>query len=231
MNTRRPMPDRVASVALVRAALSLLVLGAGSGCRSISRGENGARDPVAAAPASPKPAAEGRTADGTKAPFAAAAPAKDARVSTRWKATADVVNGVTLRVDGAAEAAVGTRMLGYLVRTGTEQRLDPSVLKELVALLRSDTAFDDSIVTRCRPGTSVGFRLVRKAEATAAQSEQTVELVLDFGCSRLMLMLTGTGTGTADSEVHTTHFDPSRPAFAALVQRARPDDAELRALR
>lgn len=141
----------------------------------------------------------------------------------RQEAATDVVTGTVMRVDPAAKVTPGVRIADYLKRSGTERPLSRETIDELTVLLRSDKGFDDSIVKRCRPGTSVGIVLTRKA-ANAREEEN--ELVLDFGCEKLML--TGAGS-TAD--VHATDFGPSRSAFVELVKRALPHDRELRKLR
>jgi hypothetical protein len=130
-----------------------------------------------------------------------------------------------MRVEGVAEASPGPRFAGYVIRPGTERSLTPEQLRELVRLTRTDSGFDDSIVKRCRPGASVGFRLLHGAPA-GVESVSVTELVLDFGCAKLLL---GGGGKTAD--IHATYFDPSRGAFVAFVRRVLPDDSELSKLR
>ncbi len=128
-----------------------------------------------------------------------------------------------MRVDAAAKVTPGARVADYLKRSGTERPLSPESITDLTVLLRSETGFDDSIVKRCRPGISVGFVLTRQP---ANAGEEKIELVLDFGCEKLMLTRAGS---TAD--IHATDFGPSRSAFVALVKRSLPHDRELRKLR
>jgi hypothetical protein len=105
--------------------------------------------------------------------------------------------------------------------------LSSELLNELVTLVRSDSGFDDSIVKRCRPGTSVGFRLLRKPPPDSGSTNEPVtELVLDFGCEKLTMAEAG-----ATHDLHATYFDPSRAAFVVFVNRALPDDRELSRLR
>ena len=145
-------------------------------------------------------------------------PSEEVASSPRMKATADVVSATVMRVDGAAEATPGARLAGYLIRPDSERPLEPKLLQQLLSLVRSDSNFDDSIVTRCRPGVSVGFRLARRPAAS--------DLVVDFGCNRLSVT-----DSQAGADIHATSFDPSRAHFVALVKEALPDDAELRSLR
>lgn len=144
-------------------------------------------------------------------------------VSPRWWATADVVSATVMRVEGVAQATPGPRLAGYLIRPGTEQPLSPEHTRELVELVRFDSGFDDSIVKRCRPAESVGFRLLREGPS-GTRSSTTTELVLCFGCEKLSIAVNGT-------DIHATYFDPSRNAFLSFVTRILPEDEELRKLR
>ena len=128
-----------------------------------------------------------------------------------------------MRVEGAGTATPGVRVADYLKRSGTERPLSEEILGELLRLLRSESGFDDSIVRRCRPGTSVGFVLTGKS---ANAGEEKTEMALDFGCNKLILAHPG-----SNGDVHATDFGPSRSAFVALVKRALPNDRELRRLR
>ena len=145
----------------------------------------------------------------------------------RSRATTDVFKGTVMRVDGVALAAPGPRLAGYRIRPGTERPLRTELLNEFVTLVRSDSGFDDSILRRCPPGTSIGFRLFRKTPSGSGSTNESVtELVLDFGCARLMMAEAG-----ATDNPYSTFFDPSRTAFVALVNRALPKDRELSRLR
>jgi hypothetical protein len=145
----------------------------------------------------------------------------------RSRATADVIKGTVMRVSGVGQAIPGARLAGYLIRPGTERPLSGELVNELVTLVRSDSGLDDSIVKRCRPGTSVGFRLFRKPPSgSGSTNEPVTELVLDFGCDKLTVAEAG-----ATGNPHSTYFDRSRAAFVAFVKRALPDDNELRKLR
>ena len=93
------------------------------------------------------------------------------------------------------------------------------MLRDLVALVQSPEAFDDAIEKRCKSGVSVGFRLSRPPEQPSS------EVVLDFGCDRLMV-----GAPGRDADGQASYFDPSRPAFVDLAKRALPDDPEVQAL-
>ena len=135
----------------------------------------------------------------------------------RQQATEGVESGTVMRAEGVATATPGPRIAGYLARPDTERPLSAEALAELLALLRSDSGFDDSIVERCRPGLSIGVKLTR----TAAPA---TELVLDFECERMIL------TGPPGSGEQATDFGPSRDAFVAFAKHALPDDAEVQAL-
>jgi hypothetical protein len=127
-----------------------------------------------------------------------------------------------MRVEGAGAMSPGVRVATYVKRSDTERPLSPDTLNELLVLLRSESGFDDSVVTRCSPGTAVGFVLTAKS---AAAAEENIELALDFGCNKLILIRPG-----PDGKVHATNFGALRSAFVALVERALPDDRELRKL-
>lgn len=190
----------------------------GGGAKAVAQGED-AQVAQAGAPTSATPPAQQETPS--------ALPLASGSSELRSRATADLIKGTVMRVDGAAQATPGPRLAGYLIRPGTERPLSPELLNELASLVRSNTGFDDSIVKRCRPGTSVGFRLFRKAASDSGSTNEPVtELVLDFGCEKLTL-----AEGGATGEVHATYFDPSRAAFAAFVNRALPGDSELSELR
>lgn len=146
----------------------------------------------------------------------------------RWRVTKDIVAVTAIRVRGVAPATPGTRLAGYLVPRGTTKRsLGADDVAALIALVRSDTGFDDSITKRCRPGTSVGFELSRKAPAGGGpEAGPATQLVLDFGCAKM------TAVDTAEpADLHATYFDPSRSAFVAFVKRVLPGDSEIQKLK
>ena len=147
-----------------------------------------------------------------------------ARRIARWNATMGVVGGTVLRVEAAGRSVPGPKLAGYLVLSETERPLSEHALEELVALIRSPDGFDDSVTKRCNPGISVGFRLMRKHAVEQKQQTRT-ELVVDFGCNRLLI-----GDAQGDSDAQASYFDPSRAAFVELVQLALPEDRELRSL-
>jgi hypothetical protein len=203
------MPNKalftIAGVAVLLAALAA--------CRSVSGG-GGSGTPMSETPSTSKVTPP-------------AVPLVSGPSGVRSRAAADVVKGTVLRVDGVALATPGSRLAGYLIRPGTERPLSSELLNELVTLVRSESGFDDSIVKRCRPGTSVGFRLFRKpAPDSGSTNGPVTELVLDFGCQKLTVAEAG-----AAGNPHATYFDPSRAAFVAFVNRALPDDGELSKLR
>jgi len=204
----------MATVLLLRKSLILgltMALAAAMGCHAGSGAGEAHAGTVAEAQAA-KPVAEG----------AANSEATTAQASARRSFTDAVSRGTILRVDGAAEATPGEKLGGYLVRPGTEQPLGAEALKELIALMRADSGFNDSIRKRCRPGVSVGIRLFRPGPNAA---EARTDLVLDFGCNRLLVSAEGS------AQAADTYFDDARARFVEFAQRALPADAELRALR
>lgn len=154
-----------------------------------------------------------------------AGPVQGPRRAARLAATDKVVRATILRVDGAGVHAPGPRLADYRIRPGTEQPLRENLLQELVKLVRAADGFDDSIHKRCRPGVSVGFRLVHMA-AEGATAPPPSELVLDFGCNKLVV-----GNASADPAARASYFDPSRAAFMGLSKRALPSDPEIGRLR
>lgn len=143
----------------------------------------------------------------------------------RWAATAGVTGGVVMRVEAVGGSQSGDRLAGYLIRTETKRPVSEEILEQLVALVRARDGFDDSVIKRCRPGLSVGFRLTRKGVDDTAGQEIS-ELVIDFGCDKLAI-----ADGAGKSAVQSYYFDPSHAAFIRLVKRALPDDDELGTLK
>lgn len=143
----------------------------------------------------------------------------------RWNATAHVVRGFVMRVEAAGTSLPGDRLAGYLIHADSEQPASGEVLERLIALVRNNNGFDDSIVKRCKSGLSVGFRLIRKDASTGKDLNPT-ELVLDFGCNRMTIAAEGQPT-----TLESYYFDPSRDAFIRLVNYALPDDERLRSLK
>jgi hypothetical protein len=195
---RRPLP-----------LLTALALVAVLGCQR-EAGDAGAQAQVA-------PAARATT----EQPAQATAPQQRTRAQRRMEATADVIRGTIMRVDAAAAVTPGPRLADYLVRAGTEQPLQPEALEDLVSLTRTESGFDDNIQRRCMPGAGVGIKLFRKGAATEIETD----LVLDFGCDRLLIADAGS------APAFDSFFDPSRAGFLAFVRRALPQDPELRKLR
>ena len=74
-------------------------------------------------------------------------------------------------------------------------------------------------------GKIVGFRAAHSLPTTGAPRSQIVEIGVDFVCSKIFVVRdAGPGKPRA---VHGSHFDPSRPAFVALVRRVFPGDKDL----
>jgi len=134
----------------------------------------------------------------------------------RRAVTEGIQTGSVLRAEAVAAATPGPRVGGYLATAGSERPLRSDQLAELIALIRAEGAFDDSIVKRCEPGTSVGFRL-------SGNAGTVLDVVLDFGCDRLLLVDSG-------GDESATDFGPSRGAFVAYVKRVLPADSEIQAL-
>jgi hypothetical protein len=111
----------------------------------------------------------------------------------RWNATAHVVHGLIMRVEAVAASLPGERLAGYLIHADSEQAASDEVLEQLIALVRNNDGFDDSIVKRCKSGLSVGFRLFRK-DASTGNALSATELVLDFGCDRMTVAEEGQPT-------------------------------------
>lgn len=206
--------------------VGVLVVTAGS-CRRVS----GAG---AAVPAAPVHAHTAHRADTPPVPVPGPRSTPIARMAEppppaarRQRATAGIVAGTAIRVNGVAAMTPGVRLAGYLIRPGIRRALSAEQLAALVGLVRSGTGFDDSITRRCRPGKSVGFELVRKSPTSGDPPDAPVtELVLDFGCNKLAAADAG-----EPAEVHTSYFAPSRGAFVAFVKRVLPDDREILQLR
>lgn len=142
---------------------------------------------------------------------------KAAPASFRADAVAAVDGGSAMRAEGAASVRPGPRVASYLVQSDTERPLASDVLAELIGLLQAPSGFDDSVIKRCIPGLSVGFRLTRG-------QEPVTELVLDFACDKLIVL------DLATDEESSTDFGPSRAAFVALAKRALPNDSEIQSL-
>lgn len=141
----------------------------------------------------------------------------------RWHAVEGIERASVLRIAGSREP--GSReFAGRSVRVASEVALTPDLTQRFVELMRSDQGFDDSVVSRCAPGVGVGFALARAAGATR-QLGPVTEVILDFGCLRLIV---GAPIGAG---VHATSFQPSRTAFVELAKRALPHDDQIQRLK
>jgi hypothetical protein len=147
-----------------------------------------------------------------------------------WAATALVsVSAARLDLPKAAWDATApgsaSTLAGFTVRAGTERALDAAAVADLAALLRDPKGYDDVIAKRCAMGKIVGFRAVHSLPTTGSPQSQIVEIGVDLVCSKIFVVREA-GPGRP-RVVHASHFDPSRPAFVALIRRIFPGEREL----
>ena len=110
--------------------------------------------------------------------------------------------------------AEASKIAGLVVRAGTERTLDDEARASLFALLKDPKGFDDRIAKRCLMQNMIGFRITRTLATTRTEPKpQQLDLAIDTACSKIFVV-----RGDARRTVHASHYDPSRPAFLALVR-------------
>lgn len=94
------------------------------------------------------------------------------------------------------------------------------------AFLRAKDGYDDQIRKRCAMSGLVAFRITRDLVTSGAPRRAEVEVAIDLHCAKIFVVREPSPNGKR--VVHGSHFDPSRPAMAALVRRLFPEAADLR---